>query len=629
MVLRLSWRSWVAIIATVAAVSSVVKMVNIYQAAHAQNLVWLKKDNLKLDRDFSSLLVQLPGADEKKVGVKIYDENNWQVYRNYPSGHLDVFFNNAEGRAQRLSLSVGWRRDSYPMLMMSVPGRLFFVGYDVVRNVPSGRSLSVTQPGFDVYELTQDTQGEPRVLAAGVDLGGGLDSIVYGRVLGEKITLCAEKKCADINSSDKVKQWSLDELSGYEFVEVAFGTDSAYALVRQQWDDRVNGELTADNSKLFLATLSVKGAALEPLATNGIPYDLLVDENNVSWKVASSPSELSELLLYEFSRMPSGGLISFGDNNLEGRVAWNQVYYLNGLISLAQDGLGISSPELVAYARQRVRAEVDLIARLAESDYPGYRVKRYSIDREPLLFSLHLGRIADLLARADRAGLGSSAVTSALAKIRKELLSFEHTVEHPVACELAGVRDCHTLSYRQGYPFWADGVNVPFNYVSGYVGGLLAVTEDAVSYNFAVDLMKPLQVVEKFSELPQKWRYWAFDGQLGWSYSTGKSLNTTDWVGNHAGLDVAHITYRSMDAASLINLYQRRPDVADAVLVTHMKQLVSTGMLLPSVNEALYLAGSVAPLDVNVAQRFSRSAQAWQIQSQVWALSDLAGIDRR
>lgn len=619
---RFGWRLLAVIVICACAMFLVAKTVNVDRQVYTLSPVWLKKDNFKLDNDFSNILVRLPGSGEKKVGVKIYDENNWQVYRAYPSGHLDVFFKNAEGLTERLNLSPGWRRDSYPMLMMSVSGRLFFVGYDVVRNVPSGRSLSVSQPGFDVYELTPHTQGEPRVLAAGVDLGAGLDSIVYGRVLGEKITLCAEKKCADINSSDKVKQWSLDELSGYEFVEVAFGTDSAYALVRQQWDDRVNGELTADYSELSLATLSAKGAILEPLAVNGIPYGLVVGDKKASWKLANSAGELSELLLYEFSRMPSGGLISFGDNNLEGRVAWSQVYYLNGLISLAQGDLGISSPELVGYARQRVRAEVDLIARLAESDYPGFRVKRYSIDREPLLFSLHLGRIANLLMRADRAGLGSPAVTNALARIRKELLSFEHTVEHPVNCKLAEIRNCRTLEYRQGYPFWADGVKVPFNFVSGYVGGLLAVTDDTVSSDIAVNLMKPLQVVEKLSKMPQKWRYWAFDGQDGWSYSTGNSLNTTDWVGNQAGLNFAHITYRSMDAASLLSMYQRSPDVADAALTAHLRKLVSIGMLLPSVNEVLYLTDSVAPLESTVARRFSRSAQPWQIQSQVWALSD-------
>ena len=114
MIFRFSWRLWAVIVASAVVVAFVTKMVNINQKVYAQNLVWLKKDNLKLDRDFSSLLVQLPGSDEKKVGVKIYDENNWQVYRAYPSGHLDVFFNNSEGLAERLSLSAGWRRNSYP-----------------------------------------------------------------------------------------------------------------------------------------------------------------------------------------------------------------------------------------------------------------------------------------------------------------------------------------------------------------------------------------------------------------------------------------------------------------------------------------------------------------------------------
>lgn len=622
---RLGWRFCVALVFSVAALAFIAKVAGFDRKTEAPNEVWLKRVSPVLDTDFSKALVSLPNSAGKRVGVKIYDENSWQVYRAYPSGQLDVFFTHEDGRVERLNLAAGWRRDSYPMLMMSVPGRLFFVGYDVVRNVPSGRSLTVTQPGFDVYELTPGMQGEPRVVTAGLDLGGGLDSIVYGRVLGKTITLCAEKQCADIETSGKVKQWSLDALIGYEFVEVAFGTDSAYALVRKQWDDRVDGELTADRAELFLAKLSSSNVTLKPISADGIPYALVVDGRKPSWTLARSAKGLGDLLQYELSRMHNGGLISFGDNNLEGRVAWNQVYYLNGLISVAQGGLSISSPELVGYASQRVRAEVDLIARLAESDYPGYRVKRYSLDREPLLFALHLGRIADLLARAKRAGLGTPAGDSALTALKKELLSFEHTVEHPMACELALVVNCQTLEYRQGYPFWADGVNVPYNYVSGYVAGLLAVTDAQVHSDYAVRLMAPLQVEEKFSDLPKSWRYWAFDGQAGWEYSTSKSMNTTDWVGNRAGMDVAHISYRSMDATALLKLFQQRPDVASVSQVGHIKQLVSTGMLLPSVNEVLHQEESVAPLDKFVAKRYSRSVQAWQIQSQVWALSNLAG----
>lgn len=581
------------------------------------------KNEPKVDTDFKKLMVSLPHSEGKRNGIKIFDANNWTVYRSYPSGHLDIFYEKSAGKFERLNISAGWRRDSYPVLLMSVPGHLFFVSYDVVRNVPSGRSLSTSQPGFDVYELTPDTKGEPRVLKTGLNLGGGIDSIVYGRVFNETITLCAENQCANIDFKGGSKQWSINELEGYEFLEVAFGVNSAYALVRKRWDDRLDGELTADHADFFLAVLSPKGASLKPVSDNGIPYSLTVEGDNPSWLVAQSSKDMGDLLYHELLRMPNRGLISFGDNNLEGRVAWNQVYYLHGLITLLEGKLAVSSPDLMNYARERVRAEIELIARLSESDYPGYRVKRYSLDREPLLFALHLGRIADLLGRADRVGLGSEAVTNALIKIKKELLSFEHTVEKPVACKLPSGEKCRTLEYRQGYPFWADGLNVPFNYISGYVSGLLAVTSDAVYTDYAIELMKPLQEIEEFSQHPKVWRYWAFSGQDGVNYSRGYSLNTVDWVGNHIGLDVAHITYRSMDAAALLKLIQRQPIEDKYLLVNHFKKLVTDGMLLPSVNEELYFS-EVVPLKPVVARRHSRSNQAWQIQSQVWALSDLS-----
>ncbi|MDH1510982.1 hypothetical protein N5I28_14590 [Pseudomonas mosselii] len=617
------WRLWGLIIAVASMAFAVAKFVDFDHEADAPASVWLQRVGAQDKVDFSSLLVPLPNAGAGKVGVKIFEENDWQVYRLYPSGQLEVFRREA-GEYKRLNISNGWRRDTFPMLVMSVPGRLFLVGYDVVRNVPSGRSLSVTQPGFDVYEIQPGTQGEPRAIATGVDLGGGLDSIVYGRIRNSTITLCAERSCADIGSGGAVSAWSLDALAGHEFVEVAFDADSAYGLVRKTWDDRIDGKITEDHAEFFLAKLTSTGAVVEPLSGGGVPYALVVNKGSPSWENANSVEGLQALLRYELSRMRNGGLIDFGDNNQEGRIAWNQVYYLSGLISVAQGGLGFSSPELEDYARRRVSAEVDLIARLADIDLPGYRVKRYSLDREPLMFALHLGRVADLLARADSQKMGAPSVQRALAKIKSELLTFEHTVEHPVDCRLPGLSACKTLGYRQGYPFWADGVNVPFNYVSGYASGLLAVTDDESSVDFVRTLMQPLQELERFSESPRVWRYWGFEGQSGWGYSNGGSVNTPDWAGNSAGLDVAHITYRSMDAMALLRLAQKRQSAIEKGKVDHLKDLVSQGMLLPSVNEAFYQMGSPAVLEPMVSRRFSRSTQAWQIQAQVWALSDMA-----
>lgn len=619
---------WTAVIAVVALALAAGGALYQHLDAETAGDMWLQSVHSEAPANFSSSPSPLPNSGARKVGVEIYSENNWQVFRSYPSGFLEVF-RNKTGEPKRVGLSGGWRRDTHPMLIMSVADRLYVVGYDVVRNIPSGRSLTATQPGFDVYEIQPDTKSEPRVLSKGVDLGGGIDSIVYGRVRGSDIVLCAERACAEVDANGKVHPWSLEALDGYEFVEVSFDVDSAYALVRKTWDDRLDGHITKDRADYFLAELTSGKATRQRLAGKGIPFGLAVKDGRPSLKYAQDADDLQALLVYEIARMRHSGLIDFGANNLEGRVAWNQAYYLNGLISIGQGELAFSSPKLEDYARRRVSAEIELIAQLADEDYPGYRVKRYSLDREPVVFALHLGRVAELLARADRDGMGAPSVQGAMAKLRSELRTLEHTTEHLVDCRLPSTRDCKTLAYRQGHPFWADGVNVPYNYVSGYVSGMLALSDSEADIDLAIDLMRPLRRVEQFAKFPEVWRYWGFDGQSGWDYSSGGSLNTPEWAGNKAGLDIAHITYRSMDAMALLKLHQKRQGAVRDAEIAHFKDLVSRGMLLPSVNESLRLVGSPATLDPKVSKRFARSSQAWQIQSQVWALSELAQSHER
>jgi hypothetical protein len=180
------------------------------------------------------------------------------------------------------------------------------------------------------------------------------------------------------------------------------------------------------------------------------------------------------------------------------------------------------------------------------------------------------------------------------------------------------------LFYRQGYPFWADGINVPFNYISGYVAGVLSVSDDPADMKLALELLQPLLNEEGIRSLPNTWRYWWAEGQKGWGFKQGLSLNTPEWHGNIKGADLAHITYRTMDATSLLMLYRKTGSGLNFKEALHFKSLVEKGMLLPQLNEQLSQINLRAQLSQNVAKRFSRSSQAWQIQSQVWALSDMS-----
>src|SRR5690606_11975366 len=101
--IRLGWRLCVPLVVCAGALAFIAKTVDFDLQPEEPNTVWLKKTIPTVATDFSNLLVPLPNSGGSRVGVKIYDENSWQVYRAYPSGHLDVFFTHEGGRVERLN----------------------------------------------------------------------------------------------------------------------------------------------------------------------------------------------------------------------------------------------------------------------------------------------------------------------------------------------------------------------------------------------------------------------------------------------------------------------------------------------------------------------------------------------
>ena len=120
------------------------------------------------------------------------------------------------------------------------------------------------------------------------------------------------------------------------------------------------------------------------------------------YRLAKTGPEYIQVFNYDLNRMWPGGIMEYGANNLEGRIAWSQVYYLHGLLSILSGQVPHLAPDKNGILQRRVKDELQLVISLSEKEYPGYRVKRYSIDREPLLFALHLGRIAALLVRSQK-----------------------------------------------------------------------------------------------------------------------------------------------------------------------------------------------------------------------------------
>ena len=70
-------------------------------------------------------------------------------------------------------------------------------------------------------------------------------------------------------------------------------------------------------------------------------------------------------------------------------------------------------------------------------------------------------------------------------------------MEYVNSCQKEDVdsEGCTTFFYQQGIPFWADGVNVLYNYISEHVGGLFAIGKKLGSYPLLSKLIQPLRDV--------------------------------------------------------------------------------------------------------------------------------------
>ncbi|MBV6274055.1 hypothetical protein KVP09_14215 [Alcaligenaceae bacterium CGII-47] len=552
--------------------------------------------------------------------IELYRGGSWALSRYFPSGYLDIFvIENNQISSDPIPLPLRFRKDSYPLWVgEGKSGNLYLVIYDVIKNSPSGRTLSDVHEGLSIYEIS--AKGNLSLIADDIALGG-IDTQIYGIAGDFGIDICGENFCYSIGSDRKVEKWDTSFLSSDEFVEVRFTPGRAAAVIRKRYDDRLQSDFSTDYSKYSVINFDKHGLNQRKEIEAGAPYDLTWDKQTIFYRKAVSREDYLEMLLFDLSKMRFRGLLDFGTNNLEGRVAWSQAYYINGFLSLL-NGYGPNLSEAAReYLRKRVVEELSLMAGLCDNDYPGFEVKRYSIDRENTLFALHLGRVLDLFSRADFMVASNQRIQECKAKIKTELTSLKNTVEKIHASSLND-NSKMTMRYRYGYPFWADGANVPFNYISGYVAGLLSFDRSVDDIRVAKQLSQPLISEEFENEFPILWRYWQGVGDAGWKASDHVSLNTPSYVGNKRAM--AHITYRTMDAYALLKLHEADQNVVSNALIDHFRALIRDGRLLPSLNEVFMDAGQDPVLMASeVVSRYSRSVYAYELESQVLVLGQL------
>ncbi len=499
---------------------------------------------------------------------------------------------------------------------------LWVVGYDVIANVPSGRRLEDLRDGVDVYQITEETTNHPARVAEGLEIGG-IDTRFDLAGLPDGIVVAGTNRVVALRPGSPPHAWDTSSIEGREIVEIAFRGEMAAAIVRRTHADRVDGSPSREITVYELAHLTPQGGSVTPITPDGVPFRVRWAESGPTFDLARDPAQLLQVFLYDLGRMPHTGIMDFGGNNLEGRVAWAQCYYLQGMLAVLDGVMGEDAVQSSLAIRDRLRAEIRLVADLVLTPWPGLSCARYSVGREPVRFALHAGRTLQLLARARDILGADTRLDAAIDRLQADLRAMRDFVEEPFRLEHQG-RWFDTLRFRTGSPFWADGCNVPYNFCSGVVAGVLAASADSETTETCVSLMRPLLELELQGSYWETWRYWWGVGDRGWTNAEGISINSPSYVGNRGAL--AHITYRSMDAEALLELEFARRGVVPPSVLGRLQTLTSAGLLCPWVCETLRKVGRPAELSGVAALRHARSSSAWELRSQPWALAELGRL---
>lgn len=555
------------------------------------------------------------------LGTRVFpapgQASTWCVWRSWPDEHLRVMSscNGRTGTPHRFTR--GSRGELVLLAAAADARRLVLAIYDAPQNLPSGRIAGVVHDGTELIEFDIESAGqEPTTRAQDLQLGG-FDNQLHLALGATGITACGIRSCQSTIPGGGTVAWPTAALAGYEFVEVLIVNDGAHALLRREFDG-YQGAAPDGSFHYAVAHLSLRGATVEPVSRRCLPWGLHETPQGPGWHCARGTAGVAELIRFELGRLRNSGAMDYAASNREGRSAWSQAYYLGTLAAFAAGRWPALMPEHDAQLLGlRVRGELDLLARQASLP-GGYTSVRYSLHRQPLLFALHLGRIARTLQLGVDAGFDSVIMAQALATLRQQLATLDGTVEVPGTLRWQGT-ELQTLRYRPGVDFWADGAPVPYNYISGYVTGLLAVArDDQQMIKRATRLMAGLQRFEPV-DTGRTWRYWPAEGHDGWGADDGISANTPEFAGSPSA---AHITYRSMDALALVELHRVNPSAVPVATIEHIAHLVGSGALLAWVNEGLDPLGHRAALAAEVAYRHARATSPWELAALPWALDE-------
>lgn len=366
----------------------------------------------------------------------------------------------------------------------------------------------------------------------------------------------------------------------------------------------------------------------------GAPWQLIYSPESeaISVNRAKSPEEILEMFLWDLSSNQQGGVLEFGINNIEGRIPWSQIYYLNGLMDvLLLAGVNKNARSIFNDAlddvAQRVRIEIESLDDLLDR-VDGFHTKGFTYDRSPALFAVQTSRLLLLFDRYAEEFPDAEPLRN-IDKLYKMVADLDGHIEElaykgePEAwMKLGGAH----LRWPKCSAFYFDGLAVPFNHQNEWAYSLFNAARVRGQVSDVSSLNNQRNIIDFFMERlgdrkgfpsTDKWYYWYGHAYDGWTRDDELSCNMPEYVGDHG---LAWISFRTIDFMSVLAAIDFMADLDKKQLLDSGFDAVKYGSVYPFAARSMLDHGRIPQIKISVLERYYRATSPWEISNTPWAL---------
>ncbi|WP_156390423.1 hypothetical protein [Rhizobium sp. Root1203] len=380
-------------------------------------------------------------------------------------------------------------------------------------------------------------------------------------------------------------------------------------------------------SRYFIS--APRSLTLPSISPNAVPFHLEYDHGELSVQHARTPADFAAMFTFDLERIQQNGWMEFGVGNVEARIPWSQIYYLNGFLDLLklskEDGQMRNAFEhLVPKIRERLDLEVYWLGQHWKRG--NYQTRAFTVDRSPALFAVQTSRLLLLL---DRYLKELDAPTAISADTFQDLREAVHCLRDHIDVLAYGgelphwmAGDRANLRWPKGSKFKFDGLAVPFNHQNEWAYSVIrtgTVQKCSQAPKAAQDIITHfVDHIAPSGILPNSgiWNYWWGTAYDGWTKDEGISVNYPEYTGDKSR---AWISFKTIDTMSLLGSIDALPVSVRGNVLASAAHLIQLGRLYPFAAYELQRRGYKVNLDRDVALDYSRVSSPWELQNAVWA----------